>query len=89
MLKFFGGSLGKLATGLRVRLRDEPGPLSWSTALIRGLVWQGPALLSGVQVIGNFVGIFNILNGLWPLWDAKKQSLNDKIAKTNVVKKQG
>lgn len=87
MLKFFGATVGKLATGLRVRLRDQPGPLSWSTAGIRGLVWQGPSLLSGVQALSFVASIFQLVNGLWPLWDKNKQSLNDKVAKTNVVKK--
>jgi uncharacterized RDD family membrane protein YckC len=87
MLKTFSATVGKLATGLRVRLREQPGPLSWATAGIRALVWQGPSLLSGVQALSFFTGIFNILNGLWPLWDKNKQSLNDKFAKTNVVKK--
>ncbi|USQ75232.1 RDD family protein [Ornithinimicrobium cryptoxanthini] len=87
MLKSFGATLGKLATGLRVRLRDQPGPLSWSTAVIRALVWQGPGLLSGVQMLSFLTSIFSIVNGLFPLWDKNKQSLNDKFAKTNVVKK--
>lgn len=87
MLKSFGATLGKLATGLRVRLRDQPGPLSWSTAVIRALVWQGPGLLSGVQTLSFLTSIFSIVNGLFPLWDKNKQSLNDKFAKTNVVKK--
>ena len=87
MLKLFGATLGKLATGLRVRLRDQPGPLSCRTALIRALVWQGPGLLSGVQALSFFTSIFSIVNGLFPLWDKNKQSLNDKFAKTNVVKK--
>lgn len=86
MLKFFSATVGKFATGLRVRLRDQPGPLAWSTAVIRGLVWQGPSLLSGVPGIGNVASLFNLLNGLWPLWDKNKQSINDKAAKTNVVK---
>ncbi len=87
-LKFLGGSLGKLATGLRVRLRERPGPLSWSTAAIRSLVWTGPSLLSSAPAVGGlFTGLFSLLNGLWPLWDKDKQSLNDKFAKTNVVKK--
>lgn len=87
MLKYASATLGKLATGLRVRLRDQPGPLSWGTSVIRALVWFGPNLLSGVQAL-SFVGaLFGLLNGLWPLWDNHKQSLNDKIAKTNVVKK--
>ena len=87
MLKFFSATVGKFATGLRVRLREQTGPLAWSTAIIRGLVWQGPSLLSGVPGIGNVTGLFSLLNGLWPLWDKNKQSLNDKAAKTNVVKK--
>ncbi|WP_109474784.1 RDD family protein [Ornithinimicrobium cavernae] len=87
MLKLSSATLGKLATGLRVRLRDQPGPLSWATAGIRALVWQGPSLLSGVQALSFITSIFSLLNGLWPLWDKKKQSINDKVAKTNVVKK--
>lgn len=89
MLKFLGATVGKLATGLRVRLRDEPGPLSWGTSAIRAAVWQGPSLLSMVQTLSYVTGLFNLLNGLWPLWDSKKQSLNDKFAKTNVVRKRG
>lgn len=89
MLKFVGATVGKLATGLRVRLRDEPGPLSWGTSAIRAAVWQGPSLLSMVQTLSYVTALFNLLNGLWPLWDSKKQSLNDKFAKTNVVRTRG
>jgi uncharacterized RDD family membrane protein YckC len=87
MLKFFGGTLGKLATGLRVRLRDRPGPLPWGTAGIRAIVWQGPALLGGIPLLGTLGSLFVLLNGLWPLWDNKRQSLSDKAARTNVVKR--
>lgn len=87
LLKMVGATVGKLATGLRVRLRDQPGELSWGTAAIRALVWQGPSLLSVVNALSFIGGLFGLLNGLWPLWDSKKQSLNDKVAKTNVVKK--
>ncbi len=87
MLKMLGATVGKLALGLRVRLREQDGPLSWATAGIRALVWHGPNLLSGIQSLSFVTGLFGILNGLWPLWDKNKQSLNDKFAKTNVVKK--
>jgi uncharacterized RDD family membrane protein YckC len=30
-------------------------------------------------------GLLGLLNGLWPLWDDKKQGLHDKVAATNVV----
>ncbi|WP_165700111.1 RDD family protein [Ornithinimicrobium ciconiae] len=87
MLKQFGATVGKMATGLRVRLRDQDGPLSWATSVIRALVWFGPNLLSGFASLSFISGLFGLLNGLWPLWDKNKQSLNDKVAKTNVVKK--
>ncbi len=86
-LKRFSATPGKLALGLRVRLRDQPGPLTWSTSSVRGLVWYGPSLLGAVPTIGLVGSLFQIVNGLWPLWDAQKQSLNDKVAKTNVVRK--
>lgn len=87
MLKMASGTLGKLALGIRVRLRDQPGPLSWGTSAIRGLVWQGPNLLGVIPFGGGLGNLVTLLNGLWPLWDSKKQSLNDKVAKTNVVRK--
>lgn len=86
-LKRFAATPGKLALGLRVRLRDQPGPLTWSTCGIRGLVWHGPSLLGAVPAMGLAGSLFQIVNGLWPLWDSQKQSLNDKAAKTNVVRK--
>lgn len=76
LVKLLGGTLGKLALGLRVRLRDEPGLVGWGTSLLRGLVYQ----LSGI-----FTPIY-FLNVLWPLWDEKNQALHDKVARTNVVR---
>ena len=86
-LKTMSATPGKLVLGMRVRLRDQPGPLSWNTSALRALVWQGPQLLGGIPILGFLASIFPVVNGLWPLWDTKKQSLNDKAAKTNVVLK--
>ncbi|MGB5953680.1 MAG: RDD family protein [Ornithinimicrobium sp.] len=86
-LKFLAATPGKLLVGVRVRLRDQAGPLEWNTCGIRALVWHGPSLLAVVPFLGNIAGLVQIVNGLWPLWDAKKQSLNDKVAKTNVVRR--
>lgn len=77
MLTLVGATLGKLATGLRVRLRDQPGHLGWGYALVRTLVYQ---------LLGIFTPLA-ILNGLWPLWDDKRQGLHDKAARSNVVRK--
>ncbi len=86
-LKFLSGTPGKLVLGLRVRLRDESGPLAWSTSMIRALIWHGPQFLGVVPFLGAIANLFPLVNGLWPLWDQKKQSLNDKGAKTNVVRR--
>ncbi|MGN6577697.1 MAG: RDD family protein [Nocardioides sp.] len=85
-LKWKAATPGKLVVGLRVRLRELPGPLSWGTVLLR---WAGQnwyAALSWVPVLGNVLGLYPLLDVLWPLWDDKKQALHDKVAKTNVVR---
>lgn len=70
---------GKLLLGLRVR-RWVPGePLSAGVVARRWVGYQG---LSQVPSIG---GIYGLLDVLWPLWDAKRQALHDKIAGTCVV----
>jgi uncharacterized RDD family membrane protein YckC len=87
-LKWKAATPGKLAIGLRVRLRETPGPLSWGTVLLR---WAGQnwyAALSIVPVLGSILGLYPLLDVLWPLWDDKKQALHDKVAKTNVVRHQ-
>ncbi|QNN53514.1 RDD family protein [Nocardioides mesophilus] len=85
-LKWKAATPGKLLIGLRVRLREVPGPLGWGTVLRRwvGQNWYSP--LSLVPVLGNLLVIYPFLDLLWPLWDSKKQALHDKIAATNVVR---
>lgn len=86
MVTMFGGTLGKLITGLRIRLRDEPGKIGWGPSAIRALIYQGVGLISQLNTALTVLGLFNLLNVLWPLWDSKKQAIHDKAAKTNVVK---
>jgi uncharacterized RDD family membrane protein YckC len=80
------GTPGKLVTGLRVRRRDVAGPMPLGTVLLRWLGQFGVGIIGLVPYIGNVSGLYNILDGLWPLWDGKKQAIHDKIAKTNVVR---
>jgi uncharacterized RDD family membrane protein YckC len=77
---------GKLALGLRVRLRDQPGPLPWRAILLRWLTQAGVAAVSFVPVVGSVIGLYTLLDVLWPLWDDKRQALHDKAARTNVVR---
>lgn len=88
-LKRFAATPGKLALGLRVRLRETPGPLSWGTVLLRWLAQNIAGIFSVVPLIGTLAAIYPMLDSLWPLWDSKKQALHDKVARTNVVRANG
>jgi uncharacterized RDD family membrane protein YckC len=76
---------GKLIVGIRIRRREQPGPMPWGTMLIR----LGVVQLLGVATSAPFVGALFLLalalNYLWPLWDKDNQALHDKVARTNVV----
>ena len=77
---------GKLVLGLRVRLRETPGPMSIGTVLLRWLGQYGVGIIGLVPFVGGISFLYTLLDYLWPLWDDKKQAIHDKIAKTNVVR---
>jgi uncharacterized RDD family membrane protein YckC len=74
-LRRSGATPGKRIFGISVRLRDRAGPPPMKAALGRTVCYFGFQL----------VGMANLLDVLWPLWDDKKQALHDKVAATNVV----
>ena len=83
----YGGTLGKMALGLRVILTDG-GMLNLQQALIRHLIYAGGG------IIGALVPMAGFLNVLWMLadnvsaaFDPRKRALHDRIANTFVVKK--
>lgn len=79
MVAKIGGTVGQLATGLRV-VRDGDHSL--------GLVgWSTSALRAALAIVINAVPVLNLVNYLMPLFTAKKQTLHDMAAKTVVVKK--
>ena len=49
---------------------------------------MGTSLVSLVPILSLLGSVLLLVNYLWPLWDDKRQTLNDKIAATNVVLKQ-
>lgn len=77
---------GKLAVGLRVRRREVPGPMPFSTVALRWLGQFGVGILGLVPFVGSVTGLYSLLDVLWPLWDGPKQAIHDKVAKTNVVR---
>jgi uncharacterized RDD family membrane protein YckC len=85
-LKWKAATPGKLALGMRVRLREVPGPLSWGTVLLRWLAQNWYSVLGSVPVLGGVLAIYPVVDDLWPLWDPHNQALHDKVARTNVVR---
>jgi uncharacterized RDD family membrane protein YckC len=77
---FWGGakgqSPGKMA--LKIRVVDEAtgGALGFGRGAIRGIL---------IAVFWAACYIPGILDALWPLWDAKRQSWHDKVSKSLVI----
>ncbi len=85
-LRWKAATPGKLMLGTRVRLREAPGPLAWGTIFKRWLAQFGVTILGSIPFVGFLVSFYPFLDGLWPLWDDKRQALYDKFAVTNVVR---
>jgi uncharacterized RDD family membrane protein YckC len=68
-----GASIGKKALGLRLQRDDTGAPLGAGMAFLRDICHFVDAIIC-------YVGF------LFPLWDAKKQTIADKIVKSIVVK---
>src|SRR6476661_3762722 len=77
MVRYFGGTIGMLAVGIRVRT-DAGNVVGGREALLR-------PVLQLIVSIGSFVpgaGLITLLDDLWMLWDRQKQTLHDKVAGT-------
>jgi uncharacterized RDD family membrane protein YckC len=71
-----GQTIGKMTTRTAVRLDgDEDRPLGYVRAFIRALI---PPFFWVLIVPG-------LLDVLWPLWDAKHQTLHDKLVGSVVI----
>lgn len=81
-LRLKSATPGKLICGLRVVPVDHgraAGPLAWNAVVIRAAIW----VLPGVY---GLLGLFQLVDALFPLWHPKRQALHDLAAKTQVVR---
>jgi uncharacterized RDD family membrane protein YckC len=75
-----GQTLGKMVWNIRVRDAAKGGPLGPAKAAVRYAV---PAVLASfIPILGLLVWL---TDGLWPLWDRRRQALHDKVAASVVV----
>lgn len=80
LVHLLGGTLGKLAVGVRVRGWDTPGRPGWGQALARWLTRDAAQFVPGV---GN---LYWMIDSVWLLWDPRRQCLHDKLPMTVVVR---
>ena len=96
-LRWRGATPGKLACGLRVRLRERPGRLPWGTIAARLAAWHVlPSLVLvlafasgslGLVVLAQLVvAAYYLTDVLWAAGSARRQALHDLVARTNVVR---
>ena len=72
MVGMYGATIGKIAMKLKI-VKEDGSKVNYSDALVREIA-------SYLSLIVLCLGFLNII------WDSKKQSWHDKIAKTVVVK---
>ncbi|HEY5822107.1 MAG TPA: RDD family protein [Propionibacteriaceae bacterium] len=81
-LRWRAATPGKLLCGLRVVPLDQgraTGQLPWNTVVVRASIW----VLPNANAV---LGIFQLIDGLFPLWQPKRQALHDIAARTQVVR---
>jgi uncharacterized RDD family membrane protein YckC len=72
-----GQTVGKMVMKIQVRDEATGGPIGYGKAALRTFVYL---------VLAAFTcGIGGLLDGLWPLWDPKRQAIHDKPAGSLVV----
>jgi len=71
-----GQTVGKMALGIRVVDQATGQPPGWGPAFVR---WVIPLLM-------GLVPFLSLVDVLWLLWDANRQCLHDKPAKTLVIR---
>lgn len=82
LLRYRGGTLGKMACGLKV-IRSDGSSLGWGASVGRFVMWN--VVTSGIPYL-NFVlmTISSIMAGT----DGEKRALHDRVCDTRVVYKQ-
>jgi uncharacterized RDD family membrane protein YckC len=78
-----GQTVGMMAVGVRVVREEAHDALGYGRALWRASVEQFLRILATVTLI---LGVIWLLDMLFPLWDKKRQTLHDKLAKTVVLR---
>lgn len=74
-----GQTLGKMALKIQVRDEQTGGAIGYGRGFLRHVLQAGSQFASCIGLV------FIIIDGLFPLWDPKRQAIHDKIAKSVVI----
>lgn len=88
LTRFRGATVGKMLLGLKVVPVDRgraTEPVGWGACAVRALLWVLPNI-SQLALPISFLVFFRYLDGLWPVWDRKRQAIHDKAARTQVIR---
>ncbi|YAL82415.1 RDD family protein [Dermacoccaceae bacterium W4C1] len=80
-----GRTIGKMCTGISIRPWAEHRRPNLNESCIRFLVKGIGVLTAPVPQLAGVFGLFQLLDGFWPLMDRQRQSLHDKPVRTVVV----
>jgi len=78
-----GQTVGMMAVGVRAVREGSFGVLGYGRALARAVV---EGVLRLIELLFVLLGVIWLLDMLFPLWDAKRQTLHDKVAGSVVVR---
>ena len=78
-----GQTVGMMAVGLRAVRDGSFEVLGYGRALVRAVV---EGVLRLIELLFILLGVIWLLDMLFPLWDAKRQTLHDKVAGSVVVR---
>lgn len=78
-----GQTVGMMAVRVRAVRDDTRDVVGYGAAFGRSLMEQ---ILRLIGVVSIVLGLPWLLDMLWPLWDARNQTLHDKVAKTVVIR---
>ena len=71
-----GQTVGMKAMGIRCVNSADASTVTYATAFLRALI----------HALFQIIPIVVLIDLLWPIWDARNQTLHDKVASTIVIK---
>ena len=83
MARWDGQTIGHRAVGTRI-VNSDGSSISGRRSVVREVLVKHLLIDLGGGVLT--LGIFSLVNYLWPLWDDKNEALHDKMCSTRVVK---